>query len=135
MSPPPGRYAPAIKIAQWCVLAAVFLTIAHIFPRLFFPRLMMASTSPANDLVAEVLIRPTTYPLVFSGYRTIFMGKGVDIVVRVRGRASGEILYEDVLAVAQAQDTDAESVDIDWKENGSVRFNYDQRKAVLIFRP
>jgi len=135
MSAPPGPFDPAFKIARWFLLVVVLLVIAHIFPRLFFPRLMMASTSPANDLVAEVLVRPTTYPLVISGYRTIFMGKGVDIMVRVKGRGTGEILYEEILVVAQAQDTDAEDVDIEWKENGSVRFNYDHRKAVLIFRP
>ena len=66
---------------------------------------------------------------------TLFTGDNVDIVVRVTRLGSGKVLWEDILATSARTESDAENVEIDWKTDGTVRFNYDGRRSVRIFEP
>jgi hypothetical protein len=48
---------------------------------------------------------------------------------------SGQVLWEDVIAVRARTEHDAELVEIDWRTDGTVRFDYDGRRNLRVFEP
>ena len=87
--------------------------------------------------VAEQLLaayRISGLPVV-GGYLSLFTGRRVDVIVRVRRKDTGKVLYQEVLFPDEDMDTDAEGVEIDWKADGSVKFDYERRKQNRRFWP
>ena len=123
------------RTLTWGSAAAILLAAVHFFPLIFFPRLIMSLRAPGGEFEAQVLVRPARSSPVVGGYVTLFTGDDVDIVVRVTRLASGKVLWEEVLAVSARMASDAENVEIDWKTDGTVRFNYDGRRNVRVFEP
>lgn len=122
------------RTLTWGSAAVILLAAIHFFPYIFFPKPIMSLRAPAGAFEAQVLVRPARSAPIIGGYVTLFSGENVDIVVRV-ARTGGEVLWEDVLALNAKEETDAENVEIDWKTDGTVRFNYDGRRNVRIFEP
>ena len=123
------------RALTWGSAAAILLAAIHFFPAIFFPKLVMSLRAPGGDFEAQVLVRPARSSPIVGGYVTLFTGDNVDIVVRVAKLGSGAVLYEYVIATSARQETDAENVEIDWKTDGTVRFNYDGRRNVRIYEP
>ena len=123
------------RTLTWGSAAAILRAAVHFFPFLFFPRLVMALASPGGAFEAEVLVRPARSAPIVGGYVTLFSGRDVDIEVRVSRKPSGEVLYRELIATSVRQDLEAEEVEIDWRSDGTVRFNYDQRRNVRVFEP
>lgn len=133
---PPGEMPRWLsRTLTWGSAAAILLAAIHFFPHIFFPKLIMSLRSPQGGFEAQVLVRPARSSPIVGGYITLFTGDNVDIVVRVARMGSGSVLYEDVIAVSARQESDAENVEIDWKTDGTVRFNYDGRRNVRIYEP
>ena len=123
------------RTLTWGSAAVILLAGIHFFPHLFFPKLIMSLRAPGGEFEGQVLIRPARSSPIIGGYVTLFTGDNVDIVVRVTRLGTAEVLWEDVLAVSARHESDAENVEIDWKTDGTVRFNYDGRRNVRIFEP
>jgi hypothetical protein len=123
------------RTLTWGSAAAIVLAAIHFFPHIFFPKLIMSLRSPQGGFEGQVLVRPARSAPIVGGYVSLFTGDNVDIVVRVTRLDSGSVLWEDVLALNARHDSDAEMVEIDWKMDGTVRFNYDGRRNVRIYEP
>ena len=123
------------RTLTWGSAAAILLAAIHFFPYIFYPKLIMSLRAPGGEYEAQVLVRPARSSPIIGGYVSLFTGDNVDIVVRVTRLGSSKVLYEDVIAASARAETDAESVEIDWKTDGTVRFNYDNRRNVRIFEP
>lgn len=123
------------RALTWGSAAAILLAAIHFFPAIFFPRLVMSLRSPHGGFEAQVLVRPARSSPIVGGYVTLFTGDNVDIWVRVTRIDSGRVLWEDVIAVRARTEYDAEKVEIDWRSDGTVRFNYDGRANVRVFEP
>jgi hypothetical protein len=135
MSPPGEMPRWLSRTLTWGSAAAILLAAIHFFPYIFFPKLVMSLRSPHGGYEAQVLIRPARSSPIVGGYVTLFTGDNVDIVVRVTRISSSEVLYEDVISVSSRAETDAENVEIDWKSDGTVRFNFDGRRSVRVYEP
>ncbi len=135
MTPPGEMPRWLARTLTWGSAAAILLAAIHFFPYIFFPKLIMSLRSPHGGFEAQVLVRPARSSPIVGGYVTLFTGDNVDIVVRVARMGSGSVLYEDVIAVSARAESDAENVEIDWKTDGTVRFNYDGRRNVRIYEP
>jgi hypothetical protein len=123
-----------VRTLTWSAIAVILLVVAHFIPYLFFPKIVLAATSPHDRLEAQVLVRPAGLPVI-AGYLTLLTGRNVDIVVRVRRLDTGEVLYRSVICSNEALETDAEDVEIDWKTDGSVKFDYERRHQTRRFWP
>ena len=123
------------RTLTWGSAAAILLAGIHFFPYIFFPKLVMSLRSPQGGFEAQVLVRPARSSPIVGGYVTLFTGENVDLVVRVTRVGSGKVLWEDVVAASAAQESDGENVEIDWRTDGTVRFNYDGRRNVRIYEP
>lgn len=123
------------RTLTWGSAAAILLAAIHFFPAIFFPRLVMSLRSPQGGFEAQVLIRPARSSPIIGGYVTLFTGDNVDIWVRVTQIDTGRVLWEDVVAVRARSEYDAEKVEIDWRSDGTVRFNYDGRTNVRVYEP
>jgi len=133
---PPGEMPRWLsRTLTWGSAAAILLAATHFFPYIFFPKLVMSLRSPQGGFEAQVLVRPARSSPIVGGYITLFTGDNVDIVVRVARLSSGSVVYEDIIAVSARQESDAENVEIDWKSDGTVRFNYDGRRNVRVYEP
>jgi membrane-associated protease RseP (regulator of RpoE activity) len=134
---PPGEMPRWLsRTLTWGSAAAILLAAIHFFPHIFFfPKMVMSLRSPQGGFEAQVLVRPARSSPIIGGYVTLFVGENVDIVVRVARLSSGQVLYEDTIAVSARHESDAENVEIDWKSDGTVRFNYDGRRNVRIYEP
>jgi len=133
---PPGEMPRWLtRTLTWGSAAAIVLAAIHFFPYMFFPKMIMSLRGPGGEFEAQVLVRPARSSPIVGGYITLFTGDSVDIVVRVTRLGTGKLLWEDVLALSARHETDAENVEIDWKTDGTVRFNYDGRRNVRIYEP
>jgi len=124
-----------VRTMTWLGIGVALLVVIHFIPFILPPKLRMASSSPRDNLEAQVLVRPARGLPVIGGYLSLFTGKRVDVVVRVQNRETGRVLYQEVLFPDEDQDTDADDVEIDWKTDGSVKFDYERRKQNLRFYP
>ena len=123
------------RTLTWGSAAAILLAGIHFFPHMFFPKLIMSLRAPGGEFEAQVLVRPARSSPIVGGYVTLFTGDNVDIVVRVARLDTQQVLYEDIIATSAREETDAENVEIDWRTDGTVRFNYDGRRNVRIYEP
>ena len=135
MTDPTGPPKWFVRTLTWFGIGAALLLIVHFIPYLLAPKLVMASSSPRDKLEAEVLVGPARGLPVVGGYLSLFTGRRVDVIVRVRRKDTGKVLYQEVLFPDEDLDTDAEGVEIDWKADGSVKFDYERRKQNRRFWP
>ena len=132
---PPGEMPRWLsRTLTWVSGAAILLAAIHFFPHLFYPKLVMALASPDQVHEAQVLVRPSN-SFIVGGYVTLFTGDNAQIVVRVASRATGRVLYQDVIAERVETEWEAEKVEIDWKTDGTVRFNFNGRQSVRVYEP
>lgn len=135
MTPPGEMPRWLTRTLTWGSAAAILLAAIHFFPYILFPKMIMSLRGPGGEFEAQVLVRPARSSPIVGGYVTLFTGDNVDIVVRVTRLGSGKVLWEDSLALSARHETDAENVEIDWKTDGTVRFNYDGRRNVRVYEP
>ena len=135
MTPPGEMPRWLTRTLTWGSAGAILLAAIHFFPYMLFPRMVMSLRAPGGEFEAQVLVRPARSSPIVGGYVTLFTGDNVDIVVRVTRLATGKVLWEDVLALSARHESNAEDVEIDWKTDGTVRFNYDGRRNVRIYEP
>jgi hypothetical protein len=133
---PPGEMPRWLsRTLTWGSAAVILLAAVHFFPHIFFPKLVMSLRAPGGAYEAQVLVRPARSSPIVGGYVSLFTGDNVDLVVRVTRTGSGQVLWEDVVAASAAHESDGENVEIDWRTDGTVRFNYDGRRNVRIYEP